>query len=128
MLQHGEWREKPTRLERLDALWDDEKRNISRATTNSEFQTLAAAVHHVGVVEAWHGREAVFDDARPLVEIATRHSIEARVTSFIAGERLLPRLIHRARFSEARRKGVLYEPDVPGKQAGLPESANILPI
>lgn len=120
MLGQDEWVE-PLNLERPLAVWDEEKRAISRASSNREFESFAAAAAHLLSVQAWHDSGASFESMRSEVAVATRICIQARVTAFIAGEPSWSRLKHNRKLRAGEKSKALYEPEVPASQAGIPE-------
>jgi hypothetical protein len=123
-LKHGAWP-----LEQLIAptlqLWEMEKKAMSRATNNREFERLAGAIAHLKAIEFWSVKDKGFTAwGRQKIEIAAATCIRGRVTAYIAGEPFHRRALHRWRFSKAEAKGELYEPDVSPGQAWRPIPAD----
>lgn len=118
MLKEQQWGPLHRHNSLVDA-WNEEKRTISRAPSNVEYHHLITGVHHARVVLSYAEAGTSFEESKNTISLTTRYCIEARVTTFIAGEPLHRRLWHYFRQSGPW-KPDLYEPDVPKAQAGIP--------
>lgn len=121
MLKRGEWMNTSI-LQPAVETWQTERKTISRATTNAEFKGLARGVAHLVAVQVWERQDEAFESRRHGVERAAAACVEARVVAHILGESSLTRWKHRRELARSKKKRLLYEPDVPEYQAGIPKA------